>query len=354
MQRPVSAVAIILLLAIAVAQAGRAIYGIDVTVAGTPVPMAVSWAVAAVAALLAGGLLWEWSWGRPPAAIAGKDATAAVSKPDSALQDADYESVKIDGRFVPAAYFMFAVKTLPPAAIKEAKMKHGRILVGFDSGVDLPQSGEIKNPSFKAAREVGAELEVYVEGPGGATGTTGWSDDELARVKLAAELVGIDTRPKDWQARSWDTGGWKKYTFRQLENYKRQGFNAGEIDNLERVIKTADARVAFYKEYAALYGADRLPQLIMKNVDEEELRRVVKAIQTNELPRTMFSEFHIFETEKGQTGWHLLDKISNEVGIRTVISTNTYKYATEGKYGLNREFNVAMGQTLEQGSQRQV
>ena len=339
MTRPFTAATIALLLAIAVAQAGRAILGIDVSIAGAPVLPVVSWVIAALAAALAGGLIWEWSWAQPvPVDTDGPPAT----KLSSTGPDAEYESVKIDGRFVPAAYFMFASSPpLTSTAIRQAKQRHGRILVGFDAGA-IPDAGEITNSSYKAAVEAGAELEIYVEGPGGPTGAA-WLPDEKERVKAAAALVGVDTKAKDWLERGWNGGGWKAYTFRQLENYKRRGFNAAEIDNLYRVIETSEGLIAFYKEYGKLCSADRLPQLIMKNIDEPTLRSVVKAIQSNELPRTMFSEFHIFEISSGDP-WHMLDKISSEVGIRTVVSTNTRKYAAAGTYGLNREFDVATGQ----------
>lgn len=52
MPRRFSAIAGILLMAIAVAQAARALYGIDITVNGYHVPFITSWILAAVAAFV--------------------------------------------------------------------------------------------------------------------------------------------------------------------------------------------------------------------------------------------------------------------------------------------------------------
>jgi hypothetical protein len=247
----------------------------------------------------------------------------------------------VDGRPVPADYFLFASATLSADTIRKAKAKHGRVLVGFDSGA-IPQTGEIYEPSFKVARDLGAELEIYVEGPGGATGNTGWLPDERARVEVAAKEVGIDIAINSWREKFWDTGGWKAYTFLQLERYRKQGFDAAEIDNLDRVVKGTDALMAFYKEYATRQATGAIPQLVMKNVQLEDVHRIVRAVQANELPRAMFSEFHIFECGKTDE-WAPVDKVTKTIGIRTVPSRNTYKYDAKGTFGLQKEFDTAYG-----------
>jgi hypothetical protein len=273
-----------------------------------------------------------------PVASAAATTVAATSSPEPGSH---FESVVVDGKPVAADFFLFASNTLTEKAIKAAKEKYNRVLVGFDAGA-IPQTGPIYLPAFKLARDLGAELEIYVEGPGGETGTTGWAADEMARVKCAAERVGIDTRAKDWLVKGWDKGGWKAYTFLQLEAYAKQGFHGAEIDNLARVITDADALIAFYKEYAARHKAGTFPQLVMKNISEEGMTRVVKALETGELPRAMFSEFHIYEC--GQTEeWAPVDKISRAQGIRTVASRNTNRYDAKGTFGLQDQFDKAYG-----------
>ena len=264
---------------------------------------------------------------------------ASISDPQTSL----HESVKISGHLVPAAYFLFASKVLPVEAINRAKQKYGRVLVGFDAGF-IPVAGEISVQSFKVARDLGAELEIYVEGPGGETGTTGWDPGEAARVKVAAQSVGIDTAVPGWRAQAWDAGGWIKYTFTQLENYARQGFNAAEIDNIGRVIQGQDKLVAFYRQYANRHEAGTFPQLVMKNLSAPDLNRVIKAVQNGELPRAMFSEFHLSENGTGND-WHKLDQITKQIGIRTVPSYNTYDYAAKGEFGLQTEFDTSYAQT---------
>ena len=275
-----------------------------------------------------------------PAVVAAAAAAApAVLAAANAANNGNFESVRVDGRPVPAEFFLFASKTLSAETIRKAKEKHGRVLVGFDAGA-IPQTGKIYEPAFQVAKDLGAELEIYVEGPGGPTGDTGWAQDETARVKDAAELVGVDTRAKDWLKNGWDTGGWKAYTFLQLAAYAKQGFNAGEIDNLERVIQGPAQRVAFYKEYAERVKAGPFPQLVMKNVSEEDMTAVVKAVESGELPRAMFSEFHIYECANTED-WAPVDKISRRLGIRTVPSRNTNKYDAKGAFGLKQEFDRA-------------
>ena len=343
MMRPFTVLTILVLFAIAFTQLFRAVDSFDISVAGNPVPIFVSWLAGAITFALAVGLCFELvgKRGRP-------DHPSVAPAESTKFTHAKLESIKIDGRYVPAAYFMFACSPpLTPAAIRQAHNEHGRILVGFDSNI-IPLTSEITNASYKAAREAQAELEIYVEGPGGPTGTD-WLPDELERVEKAARSVGIDTHAhKDWLEKIWNASGWKTYTFRQLEAYKKLGFNAAEIDNLYRAITTTDGLIAFYKEYAALYAAGRLPQLIMKNLSPDDLTRVVNGIHTNELPRTMFSEFHINESSTGESTMKL-DRISSAVGIRTVVSTDTRNYRAKGDFGKTGQFDVAMGQAGGQG-----
>ena len=86
----------------------------------------------------------------------------------------------------------------------------------------------------------------------------------------------------------------------------------------------------------------------MKNLSPDDLTRVVKGIQTNELPRTMFSEFHINESSTGESTMKL-DRISSAVGIRTVVSTDTRNYRAKGNFDKTGQFDVAMGQAGGQG-----
>jgi hypothetical protein len=254
------------------------------------------------------------------------------------------ESMLIDGTLTPAAYLLFASTPLTAQQIREAHKKYGPLLIGFDAG-GVPRDGAITNDSLRdalaCARSINAELEIYVEGPGGATGND-WEAGEVKRVKAAAKSVGVNTGRDSWM-KDWDSWGWKKFTFTQLARYREMGFNSGEIDNLDRVLKTTDALIDFYKEYAERQLAGDLPQLVMKNVQVEDMRAVAAAIKSNQLPRSAFSDFHIFEC--GRTNkWQPVDEVSSQtgVGIRTVPSRNTYEYDAQGEFGAKDAFNAAI------------
>ena len=348
--------AVVLLVFAALLSAGAAT-GVGLVVAGLSASAVAGWVAAGTATWLALGVFWEMRHDaqqpaghamQPPAQPSSPERASAktpmrpvVQSPTNVRRaNGNLESVMVDGRPVPAAYFMFASKVLSVSAIRKAKAKYGRVLVGFDAG-GIPMSGDVENDSFVVAHDLGAELEIYVEGPGGKTGDA-WDPGETARVKAAAKSVGIDTSEKDWRAKRWDTDGWKEFTFRQLAYYRGIGFNAGEIDNLDRVVKGPEQLVAFYREYGERQLAGELPQLVMKNISTEDMTAVVEALRSSVLPRRMFSDFHIFECGKSDE-WKEVDDISKTVGIRTVPSTNTYDYDAKGTFGLDAEFADAMG-----------
>jgi len=241
---------------------------------------------------------------------------------------------------IPARYFLFSSAGVSIPAIRSAHARYGNIMVGFDSG-DIPAA------SLKVARELGAQLEIYVEGPGGPTGSS-WSADERERVRKAAQSVGIDTSRADWMKKEWDRHGWKEYAFRQLEGYLQQGYKSAEIDNLDRVIgDSPGALITFYKEYAGRVAAQKAPQLIMKNISETQLAQVVEAVKSGRLPRSMFSEFHISEKDSGNR--EKQGELTASIGIRTLASNNTYEYDAKGEFGLEQQFAEAYAREDGQG-----
>lgn len=248
------------------------------------------------------------------------------------------ESVLVDGKPTPAAYYLFASDVLPVADISKAAREHSRIMVGFDAG-NIPRSGPIEVEAFHVARKVGAELQIYVEGPGGPTGSS-WARDEIERIAKAAASVGIDATQPNWRRNHWDTGGWRSFTLKQLADYKQQGFQSAEIDNIGRVIDDVDGLIAFYKQYDEECRSGRLPQLIMKNVGAEDVEAIVRAVESKSLRRELFSEFHICETSCGYDT-RKIDAVTRRIGIRTLESRNTFKYAARGLFGYQAEFDAA-------------
>lgn len=233
-------------------------------------------------------------------------------------------------------YFMFRAD--PPLSVKEvaaAFKRYPKLMVGFNDG-------NINDEALELARSRGAELFIYVEGPGGKTGDD-WNEGELARIKAAAQCLGVDTSRDQWLD-EWNAGPWKGYTFLQLQGYAAQGYKAAEIDNLENASGIGDdpeGLIAFYKDYQALEARGQVPKLGMKNVDVARMKRVVRAVQSGELSRSMFSNFHIAEESVARRDE--VARLSASIGIRTLRSDNTFDYKAFGAFGLDKELAKIVG-----------
>jgi hypothetical protein len=337
---PFVVLSILVFLLIAAAGTAAFVFRWPVIVLGLPVRPEALLAIAVVALLLAIGLWWDVRrLKRSRVAGAGtseneRAPTRSATRSTGPASEPPRPEViwhdQATGMRLPAKYFMFASAGVPAKKVREAADKYGRIMVGFDSG-NVPDS------TLKAARQCGAELEVYVEGPGGPTGDA-WLPDEAARIKVAAQSVGVDTsRPQKAWMKDWNDWGWKGFTFKQLEGYLHRGYSAAEIDNLYRALgDDPEAYVRFYIEYAALQVAGKLPRLILKNQSEDQLRALVAAVQKGDLPRSMFAEFHI--SEKGTGDRKKQNELSSRIGIRTVPSNDTYNYDAYGEFGLDTQY----------------
>lgn len=336
MGQPFTILSILVFVAVAVLHVLRLAFGWPMTIVGAGVPEWVSAVIIVTALILALGLWLEMRRARRILAAerqrerhAGTTRGATREAPAQPRPDVVWHD-PTTGMRLPANYFMFASAGVSAKKIREAADKYGRIMVGFDSG-NAPQA------SLNAARDVGAELEVYVEGPGGPTGNA-WLPDEAARIKVAAASVGVDTSKsqQSWM-KEWNDWGWKEYTFKQLENYLHKGYSAGEIDNLYRALDDEpDAYVSFYGEYAQRQVAGRLPRLVLKNQSEAQLEALVDAVQKGDIPRSMFAEFHI--SEKGTGDRKKQNELTSRIGIRTVPSNDTYNYDAYGEFGLETQY----------------
>jgi hypothetical protein len=216
-------------------------------------------------------------------------------------------------------------------------------MIMFDAG-DPAEPEDFPRHGLKRAQAISAELAIYVEGPGGPTGDK-WTEDEKRRVRRAGESVGI---PANLQfekfLEAWDAGKWREFTFKQLAGFRAHGFSAAEIDNLDRVLGDDDAGkrlVAFLQTYAEEHRAERLPRLILKNVSEKRLAHVVEAVGKGDVPRAMFSEFHIFEVDPPEPNPKVHE--SEKIAIRTLFSRDTDFYRAHGPYGLEAKFAEIMG-----------
>jgi peptidoglycan hydrolase-like protein with peptidoglycan-binding domain len=244
------------------------------------------------------------------------------------------------GAATPPTYFAFASdigrggKAIDVQKVRDVVSRHGpNVLIGVDAGALA--TGEAR-PVIAAARAAGARTHVYVEGPGGVTGTQ-WTADELARTKARASQVGIDTsRPQSAWMREWRAGGWKQFTRQQLSEFKRQGFESAEIDNLYNGISRdpenvrPDEHVAFYSEYARWFRAGEVPRLMLKNLDGPALSAVARAVDDGRLPRSMFADFHVAEENTGNMTEQTRE--AARLGITTVHTTDTHRYHAFGAF----------------------
>jgi hypothetical protein len=222
------------------------------------------------------------------------------------------------------------------------KQPSDRLMIMFDAGdpakpKDFPQRG------LERARAIGAELAIYVEGPGGPTGDE-WTKDEKDRVRRAGESMGIPPGLKfEKFLELWDAGTWRDYTFKQLAGFLAKGISAAEIDNLDRVLGDDDEGkklVEFLQTYAEQHKAGRLPRLILKNIEEERLANVARAVLNGKVPRAMLSEFHVFEVEPPAPNPQVRE--SEKIAIRTLFSRDTDLYRAHGRYGLEARFAEIM------------
>lgn len=224
----------------------------------------------------------------------------------------------------PPDYFAYRDKPLGAGAVKELVGRHGRnVMIGVDPTYDGWQATD------RAAKEAGARRHAYLEGPGGPTGAK-WDPEEKQRVVRAARGQGIDTSNPGWM-KEWNDTGWKGHTHDQLRDFKRQGFESAEVDNLYRGLGDSPKRlVDFYQEYASWHRQGDVPTLLMKNVDRPQMEAVAQAIRRGELPRSMFSDYAIWETSAGALEGQ--ERVAAQLGIRTLVSNDTYNYAARGAF----------------------
>lgn len=214
---------------------------------------------------------------------------------------------------------------ISPARIAELGRLYGsRVMIGVS---DVGRKAQ----SVKAARRVGAQLMVYLEGPGGETGSSGIATDEMQRMKAGARSVGIDVSRRGWM-KAWNAWGWKLVLQQKLAHYASEGFSAAEIDNLPRAGIEGPARqIEFFKEYAHWHERGVAPKLMLKNMSQRELAALKKALAQWELRRSLFADFAISEggDRKRQA------EIAKSMGIQMLHSFNTYHYAAKGPFNAN-------------------
>lgn len=233
---------------------------------------------------------------------------------------------------MPVRYFEFASNTqVPPARIRQLVGIYGaNIMIGGDP------SHEDFSRTMQAAAAAGVKRHVYLEGPGGPTGSGGVAPDELERMKRGARFAGIDTGNPGW-IREWNAWGWKVWTRHQIKEIYA-GFQSYEIDNLYRAIgDSAAGLVRFLKEQQAWMRSSGVrATIVLKNVEPGQWPVLVEAVRAGQLSREIFSDFHISEEDYNAAQKSRQRAYSASIGVQTLDSLNTYSYAAKGEYRVGK------------------
>ncbi|MFN8609740.1 MAG: peptidoglycan-binding domain-containing protein [Vulcanimicrobiota bacterium] len=235
------------------------------------------------------------------------------------------------GQSRPPDAFAFACKTLTPEQIKGVADKHGKNVM---IGIDPSYAGS--KAAMETVKKEGLRAHAYLGGPSGPTDGK-WDSTERKRLEKNAAALGYDVNTKEGMA-GWNKEGWKVYTDQQLRKAKQSGFESAEIDNLDRGLgKDPGKLVGYYQQYAKKFQAGDYPRLMMKNVDGPQMKAVSEAIQSGRLPREMFSDFHIWESNFGKNPPGAAAALSKGMGIQTIDSPDTNNYTSSNIPSLGKE-----------------
>jgi len=243
----------------------------------------------------------------------------------SVLSAAVFFSTSAEAR-PPVDYFEFASNTqVSPARVRALAEKYKRsVMIGGDSG------HQDFGSTMAAAKAAGVLRHVYLEGPGGPTGSSGIEAGELARMKSGARYAKINTNDRDWMSK-WNSYGWKVWTRHQIKDIYA-GFDSYEIDNLDRGTgQGVAALISFLKEQQAWAQQNGVKAtMLLKNVTGSQWPALAAAIKSGAVSRDGLTEFAI--SEEDTPGKDAQKKYAASVGIQVLDSTNTYAYAAHGEY----------------------
>lgn len=227
--------------------------------------------------------------------------------------------------------FAFACKSMTPEQVRAlAKDPSQSVMLGIDPSYAGSKA------TFEEAKKAGMRTHAYLGGPSGLTAGK-WDKVEWNRLVKNAGQLGYDVNTKEGMA-AWNQEGWKKYTDSQLKKAKATGFESAEIDNLDRAFGSDPKKlVHYYKEYADRFRSGDYPRLMMKNIDEKQMEAVSRAIGRGDLPREMFSDFHIWESNFGKNPPGRNAALSRALGIQTIESPDTNNYSASNIPALGRE-----------------
>lgn len=243
----------------------------------------------------------------------------------------------------PIGYFTFASDAnivLKQNLAPIAKELGGNLMIGGDASFPDVSSEFIQ--VMRKANSLGAQKHVYLEGPGGPTGSSGIAGDECKRMIARAKGVGIVidrnncSNSAKW-IKKWNATGWWDSTIREIRYfYKNFGATSFEIDNLYRAgVESSDSVVEFVRNFQGAMQANNLPAtLLLKNLTVADLNAVRADIQGQDperILRTSLTDFMISE-EDFRSQWTSIAKAAQKIGVKMLKSTDTYNYQARGYF----------------------
>jgi hypothetical protein len=185
---------------------------------------------------------------------------------------------------------------IPPARVRKIVEKWGKTsLIGVDPGLlDYPE--EDSQATIDEVKKQGAMFLVYLVGPG----MESWSPEEARQVKYLAASVGIDVKKPSWR-KFWKNGGWEKKVKQQFEFYNKMGAYACEIDNLDGIWEQDPTEnVEFFVRLQNWRVANNVKtKLCVKNLNGDQLQKVLEYVEAGKLSLDLFCEFGMFEDGTG-------------------------------------------------------
>lgn len=240
---------------------------------------------------------------------------------------------------VPDRFFMRCHSDgIPPKRVSAIISRWGKdVLIGVDPGLtDVPV--EESQDTIDKVKELCGLFHVYLVGPG----MESWSKDEANQIKFLADSIGIDTKKPTWK-KIWKAGGWEKKVQQQFTYYNEMGAYSCEIDNLDGVWdKDPMENVKFYVRLQQFRVENKIKtKLMVKNLDEDQLEKVLEYVDSGKLSLDLFAPFGMFEEGSGTVKKQIA--LCKKLGIKAITpatgitDTNHYGTVTNGVAGLKKE-----------------
>lgn len=249
----------------------------------------------------------------------------------------------LSAQSAPLGYFTFAsdANLILRQNFQPIKDRVGsNFLVGGDSG--YPDISPEFTQVMKKANQWGAKKHIYLEGPGGPTGSGGIAGDECTRMIKRARAVGLTidrnncTSNSQW-LKAWNSKGWWQSTILEAKYfYTQHQVSSLEIDNLYRAgVESSASLVQFIRKYQQEMAAAGIPvTLMLKNATVSNLTAILKDINSTDplrIQRSTLTDFAISE-EFYKKDWSAIKAASKRIGISTVTSGNTNNYQAKGYF----------------------